>query len=803
MTTRSVIKGVKRLRSLLRRLCTWRVAGIVLVAGVTTALAALSFDRQVARAFEAADTAAPTRVFARPFVLRPGDRVSADAVRRQLESTGYRRAASRTPAIGEFRLGDREWTIGRRPLRLGAFFDSGGTTTVRLDWSGRVRSLTGADGEELAGIVIDPEEVATFRGWDGRDRLPVRLDEVPPHLIDAILTTEDRRFLTHSGLDPRRIAGAFMANVKEGRLSQGGSTVTQQLARTLFLNRDRKVMRKLREAAIAFSLERSFPKERLLLAYLNHIYLGQDGAAAIHGVGRAAQFFFGKDVTDLTVDESAMIAGIIRGPSLYAPHRHPDRARARRDLVLGLMQEDGKLSPEEFDNALAADLTIVPPAPKDGDSRWYLDYISRELAAADTPVSGAGLTVISTIEPEYQRAAEAVVARRLARLEQVRPRLAQQAQPLQAALVALDPHTGEVLAMVGGRSYSESQYNRVTEARRQPGSAFKPIVALAALAENAETGYTLASTVSDEPFRLDTPQGVWAPGNADREFLGEISLREALEESRNVPFARLGIEIGPERIVETARRLGVESPLAPYPALALGASEVSLLELTAAYAVFAAEGRRTPAHGVRSALDGSGGRVGDAGTITTTQEFSAAEAYLVTSALAGVVESGTGEAVRDLGYRGAVAAKSGTTNGSRDAWFVGYTPELVVGVWVGFDDMTPVGLTGSQAALPIFTDFLVATLGRDGQSSFRVPDGVEWREVPTARDRRCDGEAELFLVGTAPRESCYSWRRGWRSGERDALRLLDEAERWLRSQRYEGDRPVRIESGRGGRRPPS
>ena len=730
--------------------------------------------------------------------------MDAERVSDRLTRTGYRPTSSRSPGVGEFRIRDREWRIGRRPLRIGAFFDAGGATTIRLDRSGRIRDITDAAGERLSGLVIDPEEIATFRGPRGRDRIPVRLDEVPRHLIDAVITTEDRRFLSHSGLDPRRIAGAFMANIREGRFAQGGSTVTQQLARTLFLNRDRKVMRKIREAAIASSLERSFPKERLLSAYLNHIYLGQDGGAAIHGVGRAARFFFAKDVTELSVDESAMLAGIIRGPSVYSPHRHPERARVRRDLVLRLMNGAGKLTDDGLATALSAELSIVPPSRVASDARWFFDYLERELAAADAPDGDAsGLTVISTLEPRLQHLAGEAVTRGLERLERMRPRLAQQSQPLQAALVAIDPWTGEILALVGGRSYSESQFNRATGARRQPGSAFKPIVALAALARDADDGFTLASTLEDEPFSIDTPQGPWRPGNADREFHGEMSLREALEESRNVPFARLGIEIGPERIVETARRLGVSSPLAPYPALALGASEVSLLELTSAYAVLAAEGQRTEPHSVRSALDPSGRRVDDIGAVRTSQAFSAAEAYLVTSALRGVIENGTGRAVRDLGYHGPVAAKSGTTNGSRDAWFVGYTPEIAVGVWVGFDDGTPVGLTGSQAALPVFTGFLRAALGSDGDADFRMPGGLEWRQVARAGDRRwtCDGHAELFLDGTAPRDSCYGWGGRWRGDRgRSAGQLLEDAEEWLRSRRYELDRPVRIERNRGGRR---
>lgn len=705
-------------------------------------------------------------------------------MRDQLTRTGYTATSARSPRIGEFRFRDRAWTIGRRPLRIGTFFDEGGVTTIRLDWSGRIRDITAADGERLAGVVVDPQQVASFRGADGRDRIPVRLDEVPPHLIDAVLTVEDRRFLTHGGLDPRRIAGALVANIRERRLTQGGSTVTQQLARTLFLNRDRTLIRKIREAAIALSLEREFPKERLLSAYLNHIYLGQDGGAAIHGVGRAAEFFFNKDVTELAVEESAMLAGIIRGPSVYSPHRHPERALARRDLVLRLMRQEGRLTDEELQRALEAEPSIAEPNRLTGDGRWYFDYLRAELAGwVSEDIGGAGLTVIATLEPGAQRAAEAVVARHLARLEELRPRLARQAQPLQAALVAMDPWTGEIVAMVGGRSYGESQFNRASEARRQPGSSFKPIVTLAAIERSQGRPFTLASTLEDEPLAYEMPNGVWSPSNSDHEFLGPVSLRTALEESRNVPFARLGIEVGPERIVQTARRLGVESPLAPYPALALGASEVTLLELTGAYAVLAAEGQRTRPHAVRSALGQDGDRLGDADRVQTTREFSAAEAYVVTSALRGVVENGTGVAVRDLGYHGPVAAKSGTTNGARDAWFVGYTPELVVGVWVGFDDGTPVGLTGSQAALPMFADFLRATLGPEGDADFRVPDGLEWREVPTLDDGRfaCIGESEVFLTGTAPRNVCNS-------------------PRWLQSRRGVWGRPVRIESGGSRRR---
>ena len=722
--------------------------------------------------FEAAESAAPVRVYARPLVLRPGDRAPADEVRKRLEGDGYI-SVGRAPGVGEFRMRDREWWIGRRALRIGALFDRGGVVRVRLDGSGRIRLIEDADGQRLNGLVLRPEQVGVFRAPDGQDREPVRLAELPPHLVDAVLTVEDRRFETHPGLDPRRIVGALVADLRERRVVQGGSTVTQQLARTLFLSPKRSVLRKLREIAIAFALERRFPKDRLLEAYLNHIYLGQNGGDAIHGVGRAAQFFFGKDVSELEVQESAMLAGIIRGPSLYSPHRHPDRARARRDLVLKLMHQRGLLTDAELSAALASRLAIVPPRQPGGDARWFMDYLRGELAEwVPAGFHPTGVTVVATLEPTLQRAAEGVVASQIRRMERMRPRLAKQDHPLQAALVALDPWTGEVVAMVGGRSYGQSQFNRATSAHRQPGSAFKPIVTLAAIERDAWPSFTLASVLDDAPFELETPAGPWAPANYDGRFLGKISLRRALEESRNVPFARLGQQIGAARIVATAQSLGIESPLVPVPSLSLGASEVTLLELTSAYSVFAAEGERAAPHAIRSVLDAGGARIGKAGLVAPRRVISPAEAYLVTSALRGVVEHGTGAGIRRAGYYGPVAAKTGTTNESRDAWFVGYTPRLAVGVWVGFDDGTPLGLTGSQAALPIFAGFLREALGPDGDRDFRVPDGLEWREVSLARNRGygCGGEEEVFLAGTAPRDACARWGPHWL---RSRLRRLE------------------------------
>ena len=728
----------------------------------------LALEARVAREFEALDAVTPTRIVARPVILRPGRHASAARVADHLERVGYRRVSSRTPEPGEFSLRGRELNVGRRVLRLGGLFDPGVHARIRFRFDGRIGAIRDAEGGALDGLLLDPEVIAKAPADGNRDRVAVRLEEVPDHLIDALLTVEDRRFYDHGALDPRRIAGAALSNLRQGRVAEGGSTITQQLARTLFLSTDRTLFRKLREAVMAIALERRFSKHRLLEAYVNHIYLGQSGGDAIHGFGRAAQFFFGRDITQLTLGQSALLVGIIRGPSLYSPHRHPERARARRDVVLRQMHALGHMDDAGLERELGAAVDIRRPATPDIDARWYVDFLRRELSPGEAglELKGGGFTVVSTLSPDLQRVAERSVSDGLGRLERLHPRLKEQPRPLQAALVALDPSTGEVLAMVGGRSYGASQFNRATDARRQPGSAFKPLVALAALDPRANPPFTLASVLRDEPLMLDTPAGPWRPSNADRAFLGPINLRAALVGSRNVPFARLGLAVGPERIVDVARRVGIESPLAPYPSLALGAFEVTLLELTGAYAVLATEGRRAPPRAVQVVLDRSG-RIVREPMRTAPRVVTPAEAYLVTSALRGVVEEGTGRGVREAGYRGPVAAKSGTTNGSRDAWFVGYTPEVAVGVWVGFDDGARVGLPGSRAALPIFADFLIQVLGPAGGRDFRFPEGLEWVDIDPATGRRagwgCRGEPELFVAGTAPDAWCGyrpgPWRR--------------------------------------------
>lgn len=740
----------------------------------------------------------PTRIFARTPVLTIGQETDRAFVEAYLERLGYTADTDRRVGPGEFRLESRRWVIGRRAFRHGFAVNPPGTIVARLGFGGRIARLEDESGRRLRRASLEPEPIGLIeaptgaRSADGsrEDRLPVRLSSVPHQLIDAVLTIEDQRFYEHQGLDYRRIGGAAWANLRALRVVQGGSTLTQQLAKSLYLSPRRSLIRKMREAAIARRLERRHTKDEILEAYLNEIYMGQSGAIAIHGMGRAARHYFGVDITELDLPRAALLAGLIRGPSLYSPFRRPETATDRRNLVLAMMRERGLISEAEQAEAREAPLGLGrAPRPLTGP-RYFLDHLTRSLEKdSELGAAGSGLAIFSTVDMRLQRAAESAITRTLASLESRLPaasgsgRTAEEVGRPEAALVALDPRTGEILAMVGGRDYGTSQYNRAVSARRQPGSAFKPIVALAALAES-EHSLTLATLLDDERLEIETPQGPWRPVNYTGEFRGPVTLREALEQSLNVPFARLGLAIGPERVVATAQRLGIETPLLAVPSIALGSSEVSLLELTRAYGVLAAGGYRADSKAWLGILDAEGEITAQA-RVTGSRAFGAAESYLVTSALEGVAERGTGRSLRELGYAGPVAAKSGTTNSFRDAWFVAYTPTLAVGVWVGFDDGGGLGLTGSRAALPIVARFLIDAVGPEGMTGpygshgFEAPQGLEMGRVPIMAGGFDGCRSEIFLTGTVPVSEC------WRS---DRLRYYDRFDRSRRSGNRAWDR---------------
>jgi len=590
-------------------------------------------------------------------------------------------------------------------------------------------------------------------------RVPVELGDVPAHLVQALLAVEDQRFYAHHGFDVRRIGGALLANLKAGGITQGGSTITQQLAKNLYLTARRTPLRKLRELAMAVVLEARYDKSAILEAYLNEIYLGQDGPRAIHGVGAGARYYFGKEIQRVTLSESALLAGMIRAPNRHAPTRNPVSARRRRDLVLRLMTEQHRIPAALAARARRGGVPRRAHPERALDGRYFRDA---SLRVVPRGLPARGVAVYTSLDAGLQRAAERAVRNGLGRLR---------AAGAEAALVAIDPRNGEVLAMVGGKEYGVSQFNRAIEARRQPGSAFKPVVAVAALerTNGNAPAFTLASVVDDEPLEVRVAGGRWEPVNYDGRFRGPVTVREAMEQSLNVPFARIGLTVGPERIAATGRRLGITSALRPVPSLALGSSEVTLLELVRAYGALAAGGELAE---TRVVLGSSryGVLLDDLEAARTARVVDPAAAYLVTSALQGAVIRGTGRALNGSGRFEGIAGKTGTSNDWRDAWFIAYTPSLVVGVWVGYDDGRSLGVSGAGAALPIVARFLEEAGSDRLWESFEVPDGITEGYVTLAHSGwlpAC-GTREVFLEGTEPADGdCFRAEFGPWGGYRD------------------------------------
>ncbi len=722
--------------------------------------------------------AVASRILSRPHRVLPGQSLKHSDLVGRLRRQGYRQIESGVPRPGEFRHGRGQLILHRRSFVGAVAADGEGPVTIHVDWRGNLRSIVDQRARPLSSLLLEPEVVGTFHGPSREDRHLVRLEAVPRHLVDAVLTVEDRRFFEHAGLDLRRLAGAMLANLRAGRVVQGGSTLTQQLVKNLYLDDARTLTRKLREAWLALRLERSHDKTEILEAYLNTIYLGQHGSVSVRGIDAASRHYFGKRVEEVSLSEAALLAGLIRGPGLYSPYRDPEAARARRDRVLGMLLETEHITSEEYVVALADPLGVLSEPPQPVTAPYFAARVEREVREAlpDADLAREGWTVYTGLDASLQYFAQRAVRRGVERLEADFPELLREHSPLQAAMVVMDPRNGEILALVGGRDWGSSQFDRATQARRQPGSVFKPIVALAALSRGPEgvPPFTLASVLEDEPLEIETPEGPWAPENYDGEFRGRTNLRTAIERSINVPVARLGLALGPQRIIETARRIGIESRLAAVPSLALGAFELTALEVARAYAVLASEGYRTKPLAYRRVVDAEGTTLA-ALTPERVRVYDPAETALVTSALRGAVDHGTGRGLRWRGYRGPAAGKTGTTNGFRDAWFVGYTPALVAVVWVGFDDGASLELPGARAALPIFAEFIVATLGPEGGASFETPAGVEFVRVNKASGLRagwgCTGRQEIFLTGTAPTGKCTPiWARitGGRSRDEHA-----------------------------------
>ncbi|MGE0682260.1 MAG: PBP1A family penicillin-binding protein [Candidatus Binatia bacterium] len=633
----------------------------------------------------------------------------------------------------------------------------------------RITGLTDLDdGTDLQMVALDPELITGLYDQAWEERRVVKLYEVPSLLVKALISAEDQRFFEHEGIDVFRIIGAGWANFQAGRTTQGGSTLTQQLVKNFFLTQERTLRRKMVEACIALILEHHYSKLEILEYYLNEIYLGQRGAKGILGMWEAARFYFGKEPRDLTLSETAVLAGMVKAPNWYAPTRHPDAAFQRRNYVLQRMREQEDITQEEYEAALQESISPRQLPMDVNGAPYFADFIREELQT-NYPIDAltkAGLHVSTSLDMRLQRIAQEVVNKGLEELE-ARHRHLQRAKPedrLQACLIAMRPQTGEILAMVGGRDYQTSQFNRVTQAHRQPGSIFKPVVYLTALAkerEQREGRFLPTSQLLDEPFSWPFGNQVWSPGNYNDRYYGSVSLRRALEQSLNAATARLARNVGLKAIRETARRLGFVSPLPLYPSMVLGSAEATPYEVAVAFSTLANQGIRVTPKPINRVMNQDGETL-ERRSIHVEQVIPPDVAYMVTHLMEGVIEHGTARRARRMGFVRPAAGKTGTTNDYGDAWFAGFTPDLVAVVWVGFDHRESLKLSGGRAALPIWTEFMKHATEGQAITCFSPPPGIRigWgvaeyegnptHSCPTAEEEAFYANEESYQGGSQP-----------------------------------------------------
>lgn len=730
----------------------WVLLWGAVLALVIGALYTLYLDHQVRRQFEGKRWSLPARVFARPLELHAGRVLDRAHLQRELEMLHYRSGPA--AEAGEFRVEPHRVVIATRgfpfpddpepPRHVAVEFADGQVSAVRDLDRNRALSL----------FRLDPVAIANIYPANNEDRLLVRRDQVPAALIGMLLAVEDRKFYDHHGVDPLAIGRALLANLRAGRTVQGGSTLTQQLVKNFYLTQDRTFRRKANEAIMALLLEYHYDKDEILEAYLNEVFLGQDGRRAIHGFGLAAQFYFQRRLQDLDTHELALLVAMVRGPSYYDPRRREERALDRRNRVLDLAEAQGVIDAAEATRARKRPLGVTSRAPS-GVTPFpaFLQLVREQLYRdyQEDDLRNEGLVIFTTLDPLVQVAAERAVTDRLAAIERARNLPAGE---LDAAVVVTSPEQGEVLAMIGGRDLRYAGFNRALAAARPIGSLVKPIVYLTAL--QRLPGHTLATPLDDGPLevKLDTGQ-VWAPNNYDRQFHGQVMTLDALVHSYNVSTARLGLGVGVGRVVDQMLQMGLPRRVPAYPSLLLGAVELSPYQVAQLYQGLAAGGYGAPLRAIREVMD-SHGQVLSRYPLDIARVADPTSVYLVTAALHDVTRRGTASALQTTLPGIAVAGKTGTTDDLRDAWFAGYSADHLAVVWVGRDDNRPIGLTGSSGALPIWgslmSDIPTRTLAPP------IPDNVEWLRIDTASGLRADaGCTDVrwipFVRGSAPTQS--------------------------------------------------
>lgn len=725
-----------------RRAFGWILAASLLVAG----LYVVWLDYRVIDRFTGRLWSLPARVYARPLELYVGKKISVDELLFELNSLDYQRVEQPPARPGRFHQWNNHFEIKTRAF---GFWDgSEESREIRIDIHGdTVSGLYGLyDRQAIPLVRLDPVYITGIFPAHGEDRILIRLEDVPDIFLQMLVTVEDRRFYEHVGVDLKSIGRALLANIKAGRTVQGGSTITQQLVKNMFLTPDRNLWRKMNEAVMALLLELHFDKDQILETYLNEVYLGQDSERAIHGFGLASDFYFGKALAELDLDQMAVLIGMVKGASYYNPVRNPQRATERRNTVIDVIQSHGMINEAQAKLQKSKEL-VVTTRNKRSLYPAFVNLVQRQLTrdydAED--LKSEGLRIFTTLDPYIQKVTEKSIRSTV-------PVLDRESEEMQAAAVVASADSGEVLAIVGDRNPSFSGFNRALDAQRHIGSLMKPVIYLTAVKQKDR--YTLGTLLSDTRLRIQgEDKKIWEPENYDKEFHGDVIMYEALLKSYNIPAARLGLELGLSNISDTLGQLGSNRVLPPYPSITLGAVDMSPFEIASIYQTFAANGFHSPLRSVRAVLDKEGTPLRRY-QLDVKRETDPAAIALINFVLNRVTHSGTAKGLsRDLDIE--VAGKTGTSDNLYDSWFAGFSRDKVAVVWLGFDDHRTTGLTGSSGAMRvwkrIFDDISINPV------ELEMPEEIEmvWIDGPTGlrSAKHCENAVELpYIRGSEPQE---------------------------------------------------
>jgi penicillin-binding protein 1B len=768
--SRTSKKSPKPANSRLRSLLGWALK-LSLVGIVILACFAVYLDSIVQEKFSGKRWTIPAKVYARPLELFVGQKLSRDDFLIELDALGYRRE-SVANGPGAAAVNGNNVDLNTRGFQFYEGADPAQQIHVRFSGD-YVADLTAANGSKLAVARLEPLMIGGLYPKNLEDRILIKLDQAPPYLLDTLVTVEDRDFYHHFGVSPKSIARAFWVNASAGQMRQGGSTLTQQLVKNFYLTNERSITRKLTEAMMAILLEIHYSKQEILEAYLNEVFVGQDGQRAVHGFGLASQYFFSQPLSELKLHQVALLVGLVKGPSYYNPRRNPDRALERRNLVLDLLEQQGVASPEAVAAAKKMPLGVTKTGSlADSSFPDFLDLVKRQLRQdyRDEDLTEEGLRIFTSFDPILQMKSEAAVRESFAKMAGRKG-----SDEMETAMVVTNPETGEVQALIGSRQAGFAGFNRALDAVRPIGSLVKPAIYLTALERPQQ--YTLTSWVADEPFQVKGADGqIWKPQNFDHKAHGNIFLYQGLAHSYNLSSAKLGLDLGVPNVFKTLTKLGVTRDWPTFPSMLLGAGALSPIEVATMYQTIASGGFNTPLRGIRSVLTAEGEPL-KRYPFQIQQRFDPGSIYLLQNAMQRVMREGTGKSVYNV-LPGSLnlAGKSGTTNDSRDSWFAGFSQDLLAVVWMGRDDNGKTPFTGATGALQVWTSFMKKAdpLPLD----MAMPDNVvqAWVNASTGQgtDASCPGAVQMpYIRGsepqpgpacggpTAPAESVMDWVKGW------------------------------------------